>query len=460
MIPQSAIRNPQSFLSRREMLRRTLHGFGYLAFAGLCAQARAATSRPPMFPAKAKRVIMLFMQGGVSHVDTFDYKPALTRDHGNPYNAKGKAKLFGSPWSFAQHGQSGQWISELFPSVARHADELCVITSMHTDQQAHETAVPMFHTGNPTQSRPSVGAWTLYGLGSETQDLPGYIAMNSLRSLGAQSHGSAFLPAEFQATIVSEGSAQDKPDKLPVPNLLPAHVTSAQQRAQLDLLNKMNRRELARDQVNPELEGVIHSYEMAFRMQTAMPELMNLKKESATTLKNYGIGEGATDRFGRQCLFARKFAEAGVRYIEIGTGGWDHHFDIKLNLPVSCAGVDKPISALLTDLRERGLLEDTLVVFAGEFGRTPFGEGADGRDHNNRAFTIWAAGGGVKAGYRHGVTDDYGAEGVEGKVHIHDLHATMLHLLGLDHDKLTYRYSGRDWTLTDLKGHVVHEIIA
>jgi hypothetical protein len=445
------------FPSRRDFLRSTLGGFGYLSFAGLSTQA--ALSRGAMFPARAKRVIMMFMQGGVSHVDTFDYKPLLQRDHGKPRSDKGTAKLFGSPWKFAQHGQSGQWVSELLPHMAKRADDLCVLTAMHTDQQAHETAVPMFHTGNPTQARPSVGAWSLYGLGSETQDLPGYIAFNSLRSLGAQSHGSAFLPAEYQATIVRQGGAKDKPGTLPVPNLLPAHLTTAQQRAQLDLLGKINRRRLAQDGVNAELEGVIHSYEMAFRMQKAVPELMNLKGESEATLKSYGIGEGGTDSFGRQCLFARKFAEAGVRYIEIGTGGWDHHFDIKLNLPVSCQAIDKPIGALLADLRQRGLLEDTLVVFAGEFGRTPAGEGADGRDHNNRGFTIWMAGGGVKAGHRHGVTDDYGAEGVEGKVHIHDLHATMLHLLGLDHDKLTYRYSGRDWTLTDLKGNVVKEII-
>jgi len=446
------------FTSRRDFLRNTLGGFGYLAFAGISTQA--ATSRGAMFPEKAKRVIMIFMQGGVSHVDTFDYKPLLQRDHGRPRNDKGTSKLFGSPWKFAQHGQSGQWVSELLPHMAKRADDLCVLTAMHTDQQAHETAVPMFHTGNPTQARPSVGAWSLYGLGSETQDLPGYIAFNSLRSVGAQSHGSAFLPAEYQATIVSEGSANDKPGTLPIPYLLPAHLTTAQQRAQLDLLNKMNRRRLAQDGVNAELEGVIHSYETAFRMQKAVPELMNLKGESEATLKSYGIGERATDSFGRQCLFARKFAEAGVRYIEIGSGGWDHHFDIKLNLPVNCQAVDKPIAALLVDLRQRGLLEDTLVVFASEFGRTPAGEGVDGRDHNNRAFSIWMAGGGVKAGHRHGVTDDYGAEGVEGKVHVHDLHATMLHLLGLDHDKLTYRYSGRDWTLTDLKGNVVKEIMA
>ncbi len=451
--------NPPAFQSRRDMLRSTLNGFGYLAFAGLSAEASPTLPRPALFPAKAKRVIMIFMQGGVSHVDTFDYKPKLNAEHGKAYGEKGTSKLFGSPWKFAQHGQSGQWVSELFPHVARRADELCVITTMHTDQQAHETAVPMFHTGNASQARPSVGAWTLYGLGSETADLPGYIAMNSLRSLGGQNHGSSFLPAAFQATIVSPGGRQDTAGKPPVPNIAPAHLTPAQQRVQLDLLRKMNLRRLALDEVNAELEGVIHSYEMAFRMQAAVPALMDLSRESASTLKAYGIGDARTDDFGRQCLFARKFAEAGVRYIEIGQGGWDHHFDLKNLLPASCAAVDQPVAALLTDLRQRGLLDDTLVIFAGEFGRTPFAQ-SDGRDHNNRAFTIWMAGGGVKRGHRHGITDDYGAEGLEGRVHIHDLHATMLHLLGLDHEKLTYRYSGRDFRLTDVKGGVVKEIIA
>ena len=449
--------NFDASISRRRLLGDSLRGLGCLAFTGL--QARAAGLQPSLYPARARRVIMMFMQGGVSQVDTFDPKPKLTADHGKLYSTKGKATLFGSPWQFAQHGQSGQWISELLPHTARHADDVCVLTAMQTDQQAHETAVPMFHTGNPTQSRPSIGAWSLYGLGSETQDLPGYIAFNSLRSLGAQSHGSAFLPAEYQATIVREGGAKSQ-GAPPVPNLLPGHLSPEQQRAQLDLLSRINRRRLEHDRVNPELEGVIHSYEMAFRMQTAMPSLMDLNNESPDTLKSYGIGESATDSFGRQCLFARKFAEAGVRFIEIGTGGWDHHFDLKINLPESCAKVDKPIGALLTDLSQRGMLEDTLVVFACEFGRTPFAEGADGRDHNNRAFTVWMAGGGVKPGFRYGVTDDYGVEGVEERVHIHDLHATILHLLGLDHNRLTYRYSGRDWTLTDLKGRVVEEIVA
>ncbi len=456
--------NSPPILSRRDMLRSTLNGFGYAAFAGLSTQASAALNnptapRPALFPAKAKRVIMMFMQGGVSHVDTFDYKPKLTADAGKPFGTKGTSKLMGSMWQFGQYGQSGHWVSELYPNVARHVDKLCVLSAMHTDQQAHETAVPFFHTGIASQARPSVGAWTLYGLGSETQDLPGYIAMNSLRQFGGNNHGSAFLPAAYQATMVSAGGSKDKPGSLPVPDLVPTHLTPAQQRAQLEFLRRTNQRRLALDEVNPDLEGVIHSYEMAFRMQAAVPSLLDLSRESADTLKLYGIGNTATDNFGRQCLFARKFAEAGVRYIEIGTGGWDHHFDIKNLLPTSCAATDKPIAGLLTDLQQRGLLDDTLVIFACEFGRTPFGQ-SDGRDHNNRAFTIWMAGGGVKPGHRHGLSDEYGAEGVEGKVHIHDLHATMLHLLGLDHEKLTFRYSGRDFRLTDVKGGVVKEIIA
>lgn len=447
------------------MLLRSLNGFGYAAFAGLSTAAAGAAgtsptaSRPAVFPARAKRVIMMFMQGGVSHVDTFDHKPKLGADHGKAFGEKGTSILMGSPWQFKQHGECGHWVSELYPQVARHADQLCMLHALHTDQQAHQTAVPVFHTGISAQARPSVGAWTLYGLGSESRDLPGYIAMNSLRAFGGNNHGSAFLPAACQATMVSAGASNAKPGSLPVPDLVPTHLTPAQQRAQLDLLRKSNQRRLALDEVNGELEGVIHSYEMAFRMQAAVPSLLDLSRESAETLKLYGINESPTDSFGRQCLFARKFAEAGVRYIEIGTGGWDHHFDIKNLLPASCAATDKPIAGLLTDLSRRGLLEDTLVIYAGEFGRTPFAQ-SDGRDHNNRAFTIWMAGGGVKPGHRHGRSDDYGAEGVEGQVHIHDLHATMLHLLGLDHEKLTYRYSGRDYRLTDAKGRVIREIIA
>jgi hypothetical protein len=451
--------NTPPLYSRRQMLRTTLNGFGYAAFAGLSTQASHAAGRLPHFPAKAKRVIMIFMQGGVSHVDTFDHKPKLSADTGKPFGSKGTSKLLGSLWKTSQHGQSGHWVSELYPHVAGHADQLCMLHAMHTDQQAHETAVPFFHTGIASQARPSTGAWAVYGLGSETDDLPGYIAMNPLNSFGGNNHGSAFLPAACQATMVSPGSSSDAPGKLPVPDLMPAHLNSAQQRTQLDLLRKINQRRLGIDQVNPELEGVIASYEMAFRMQSAVPSLLDVSRESAETRKLYGIGQSPTDGFGRQCLFARKFAEAGVRYIEIGTSGWDHHYDIKNLLPTSCTATDKPIAGLLTDLRQRGLLDDTLVIFGTEFGRTPSAQ-SDGRDHNNRAFTIWMAGGGVKSGYRHGASDEYGAEGVDGKVHIHDLHATMLHLLGIHHEKLTYRYSGRDYRLTDVKGKVVREILA
>ena len=441
-------------LSRRDMLRTSASGFGYLAFAGLSAQA---ATKQPHFAAKAKRVILLYMQGGVSHLDTFDYKPKLQADNGKDFATGKGGKLLGSPWKFQQHGQSGQWISSLFPHLAKQADDLCVLSAMHTDAQAHETAVPMFHTGNQLQARPSIGAWVLYGLGAETQDLPGFIAMNPLNRFGGNNQGSAFLPASYQATIVKAGG-KEKGD--PVANLVTTHLSPDQQRRQLDLLSRMNTRRLQQDVANSELEAVIGSYEMAFKMQTAVPGLMDLKTESEATLKAYGIGNSKTDDFGRQCLFARKFAEAGVRFIEIGVGGWDHHKDLKDEMERSAGSVDQPIAALLNDLKQRDMLKDTLVVWAGEFGRTPFAQFDNGRDHNNRAFTIWMAGGGVKAGVRHGISDDYGREGLEGRVHIHDLHATILHQLGLDHEKLTYRYSGRDFRLTDVKGNVVKEILA
>ena len=440
--------------SRREMLRLTLGGFGYLALGGLAAQA---ASRATHFAARAKRVVLMFMQGGVSHLDTFDFKPELQARHGQPLPEGKAGKLLASPWKFQQHGSSAQWISELLPHTARHADDLCVLAAMHTDAQAHETAVPMFHTGNPLQARPSMGSWILYGLGAETENLPGFIAMNPLNRFGGNNHGSAFLPASYQATFVRPGG---KEEGEPVANLVTTHLTRMQQQAQLQLLARMNESRLKHDVVNTDLEAVIDSYEMAFKMQAALPELMNLRSESAEALASYGIGNPKTDNFGRQCLFARKFAEAGVRFIEIGVGGWDHHKDLKEEMTASAAGIDQPVAALLSDLKQRDMLRDTLVVWAGEFGRTPFAQFDNGRDHNNRAFTIWLAGGGVKAGYRHGASDDFGREGVDGRVHIHDLHATILHLLGLDHERLTYRYSGRDFRLTDVKGTVVNELLA
>jgi hypothetical protein len=436
------------------MLRTTLGGFGYLALSALTAEA---ATQSPHFSAKAKRVILMFMQGGVSHLDTFDYKPELQARHGQPFPEGKGGKLLASPWKFQQHGTSGQWFSELLPHTAQHADDLCILSAMHTDAQAHETAVPMFHTGNPLQARPSIGSWLLYGLGAETENLPGFIAMNPLQRFGGNNHGSAFLPASYQATFVRPGG---KEQGAPVANLATTHLTSPQQQAQLQLLAHMNRSRLAQDVVNTDLEAVIESYEMAFKMQTALPQLMNLRSESAATLASYGIGKSQTDNFGRQCLFARKFAEAGVRFIEIGVGGWDHHKDLQQEMTASAVGIDQPVAGLLADLKQRDMLQDTLVVWAGEFGRTPFAQFDNGRDHNNRAFTIWLAGGGVKAGCRHGVSDDFGREGVEGRVHIHDLHATILHLLGLDHERLTYRYSGRDFRLTDVKGTVVKELLA
>jgi hypothetical protein len=444
-------------MSRREMLRTAVGGFGSLALTGLLAEAAAAQSHPlapkaPHFKPRAKRVVFMFMQGGPSHVDLFDYKPRLNADDGKAMNG---SKILGSPWNFARHGQSGQWFSELLPHIASCADELCVLCGLHTDAQAHSPASLLMHTGHPQQARPSLGAWTLYGLGTESSNLPGFIAMNPMRLTG-QFHSAAFLPASYQATMVL---AQPPAGEQPIPNLAPGRAPE-QQRRQLDLLRRVNARRLEADQVNPELEGVIQSYELAFRMQAAVPSLMDLSGESPATLRRYGVDRKETEDFGRQCLLARRFLEAGVRFVEIGTGGWDHHTDLREKHPESARGVDRPTAALITDLKERGLLEDTLVLWGGEFGRTPFAQYSNGRDHNNRGFTVFLAGGGVKAGLHYGATDEFGREAVEGRVHIHDLHATILHLLGLDHEKLTYRYSGRDFRLTDTKGNVVKEILA
>ncbi len=465
--PKSNMTFPTSLYSRRDYLRSLAGGFGSLAFAALASRdAQASTAlntgiksasvpKQPHFPASAKRIIMIFMQGGVSHLDTFDHKPQLQTDNGKSSGKNSNAKLFGSPWKFKKHGECGQWVSELLPHVARHVDDLCFLSGMHTDSQAHETAVPFFHTGNQSQLRPAMGAWALYGLGSECDNLPGYIATQDLRAFG-QNHGSAFLPAAYQATILNPEASN------PVANLKCPHLSTQQQRRQLNLLQQMNQQRLDRDDVNSEVEAVIASYEMAFRMQSTVPDLLNFSTESKETQAMYGLNSSNNKLrdFGRQCLMARRFAEEGVRFIEIGTGGWDHHFSIAESLPTSTSIIDQPIAALLTDLKQRGMLDDTLVVWAGEFGRTPAAQNGNGRDHNNRGFTIWLAGGGVKPGFNHGMTDEYGKEAVEGRVHVHDLHATMLHLLGLDHERLTYRNGGRDYRLTDVYGRVVKEILA
>jgi hypothetical protein len=458
--------NPHG-LSRRELLKCVSSGFGYLAFAGLSSMAATAGTkgsplipRAPHFRSRARHVIFLCMNGAPSHVDTFDYKPRLTAEDGKASSKPGRipgAKLMGSPWKFRQHGESGLWVSELFPEVASHADELCVIRSMHTDLPAHPEAYLMLHTGSSQFIRPSLGAWTLYGLGTESDDLPGFIAVKPTgRNGGAQNYGSGFLPAACQATRIGNEGLTIAEAR--VGNIKNPSLNAATQRLQLDLVQSMNREVLELRRVDPGVEGVIESYELAFRMQAKLPDVMNLAGESAATKRMYGLNDPATADFGQQCLLARRFVEAGVRFVELTHGDWDQHRGLKAGHARNARAVDRPIAGLLTDLRKRGLLDETLVIWGGEFGRTPHGQNADGRDHNNKGFSLWLAGGGVKPGIAYGQTDEFGYEAVEKPMHVHDLHATILCLLGLDHERLTYRYAGRDMRLTDIKG-VVHRTI-
>jgi hypothetical protein len=455
--------------SRRLALKRLSSGFGYLAFAALANERALADANPlapkhPPLLARAKRVIVLSMQGAPSHVDTFDHKPQLSADDGKAAKYGG-AKLMGSPWKFSAHGKSGLQISELFPNVANHADDLCLLRGMHTDVPAHPQAQVAMHTGTSQFVRPSLGAWTLYGLGTENADLPGFVALNPPPG-SAQQFGSAFLPAMYQATrigssrpLAAGAGARGPEGPAKIPNISNPRLERDLQRIQLDLVQSLNRDKLARDVQQPEVEGVIESFELAFRMQDTLPEVMDTSKESAATLELYGIGNAEASSFGRQCLTARRLVESGVRFVELTHGNWDHHRNIEDDLPARCQEVDRPIAGLLTDLKQRGLLQDTLVVWAGEFGRTPHSQGS-GRDHNNKGYTTWMAGGGVKGGFSYGATDDHGYEAVENKMHIHDWHATILHLLGLDHEKLTYRYAGRDFRLTDISGTVATEIVS
>ena len=459
-------------LTRRDMLKSVSAGFGYLAFAGLSTQAAGYQSptlpKAPHFAARAKRVIFLAMQGGPSHLDTFDYKPKLVADAGK---AGDKGKLVAPVAAFKQRGQSGLWISEAFPQVAQHADEMCLLRGMHTDIPNHPQAFVQLHTGSARFVRPSLGAWTLYGLGTENQNLPGYMTIAAPIALGgAQNYGSAFLPASFQGTRMDAPPSAGPVDKKArkndsgtsqgIGNIHNSRLSETAQRAQLDLVQSMNRDLLATAGANPEVEGVIQSYELAFRMQSEVPKVMDMSKESAATLKAYGIGQGSTDNFGKQCLMARRLAEAGVRFIEVCHQGWDHHNGLKNRLMSSCAAVDQPIAALLADLKQRDMLKDTLVIWGGEFGRTPGNGGADGRGHNAKGYSMWLAGAGIKPGISYGATDDYGGAAVENKTHVHDLHAIVLNQLGLDHEKLTYRYAGRDFRLTDVFGSVPKAILA
>jgi hypothetical protein len=449
-------------------------GFGYLALAGILDQeawGSARRDRPKThFPPRAKRVIFLFMKGGPSHVDTFDYKPRLQADDGKPLPfAKPRVQfaatgnLLGSPWKFRNYGGSGIEVSELFPHVAEYVDDLCIVNSVHGTNAAHGGALLKLHTGSDNFVRPSMGAWINYGLGTENDDLPGFITIcPTLAHGGVKNWGAAFLPAEFQG--VPLGVASQPSSSANVKYIRNERWTRQQQRTQLDLLHAMNREHLAATGPEAALDARINSFELAFRMQQQMPSIQDYSAETAATLNLYGIDDPVTENFGRQCLLARRFAERGVRFIQVTHSDsnvqWDQHGDLKKGHQKNALEVDRPIAGLLRDLKQRGLLDDTLVMWGGEFGRTPVAQGNDGRDHNPEGFTIWFAGGGVQRGLRYGKTDEYGYFAVENKMHVHDLHATLLHLLGLDHERLTFRHGGRDFRLTDVSGHVHHGILA
>jgi hypothetical protein len=461
-------------LSRRELLRVSSAGFGSLALAGILGeqQMRAAAPNPlavraPHFPAKAKRVIFLFMHGGPSQVDTFDYKPLLKRDHGKPLPferpkvvSSETFNLLQSPWGFKQYGQSGAWVSDLFPEVAKMVDDLCFIKSMHGSNSRHGGALLELHTGSDTFVRPSMGSWVTYGLGTENQNMPGFITICPTQSHGgANNFGSAFLPAPYAGTAIGSVGIPARDAKIPF--ITNKETPREIQRMEIDYTQQLNRKQLELTGPDRALEGRIESYELAFRMQTEAPELQDLSGESEATKKLYGLDDPITEDFGRQCLMARRFSEKGVRFVQVShTYKWDQHERLKRDHEQNAREVDKPIAGLLRDLKSRGLLEDTLVLWGGEFGRTPTAQGSDGRDHNPEAFTMWLAGGGVKPGLSYGATDDYGYYSMIDKVHFHDLHATMLHLLGMDHLKLTFRHAGRDFRLTDVHGHVVKGIMA
>ena len=488
-----AISIDESFamICRRTMLQQAACGFGALAFTGLNASTGDANSqwlangetqsdrntlaeRPPMFAPRAKRVIFIFMQGGPSHVDSLDYKPELVKNHGKSIDFTGvrfdtfgkasKRKLLKPFWRFNRYGECGRYVSDLFPSMAQQVDQLCMIHSMHTEGVAHGPSTLFMHTGATNLIRPSIGSWINYGLGTENQNVPGFVTINPSSSKGGpRNYSNAFLPTIFQGTAI--GRAAQPAANANFRNIRNHLLSANEQEKRFELLQALNRQQLARHPGDDQLEATIESYELAFRMQANAPEMLDLTAESKETLSLYGIDRKATEDFGRQCLLARRMAESGVRYIQINYSDestnpkWDQHSNMKKHMDHATA-VDKPVAGLLADLRRRGLLEDTLVWWGGEFGRTPFAQGNDGRDHNPRGFTVWLAGGGVKPGIAYGATDEIGHKAVTNKVHMHDLHATILHLLGLDHEKLTYNYAGRNFRLTDVAGNVIHDIIS
>lgn len=448
-------------LSRRQALMSASGGFGMLALAGLLGgEVKAATNnaknplnpRKPHFKPRAKKLIFVHMNGSMSHHDTFDYKPQLIKDDGK--GGPGGGVLTASKFKFSQHGQTGSWFSELLPNLANHSDKICWLRGLYTDTPAHPQAVVQLHTGsaNAALSRPSMGAWLLYGLGSENEDLPGYITINPPPNFGgAVNYGSAFLPAHFQGTRID--------DRGNFSNLKPSSDTLLQ-RKQLDLIQSMNRDLISAPGSPDTLEGIIQNYELGFRMQQKIPEVLDFAKESQRTKDAYGLEKYATSGFARQCLMARRLIEAGVRFVEICQPGWDHHNNLHKGLIDRCGSIDQPVAALLSDLDQRGLLDETLVLFGSEFGRLPTAQGKDGRDHNITGYPMFLVGAGVKRGFTYGATDEYGIKAIEGRMHNNDLHATLLALMGLDHTQLTYKYNGRDFRLTDVAGNVVQDIFA
>ena len=464
-------------LTRRQMLRRCGNGFGAVALAATWAQQQAAEAstqrnpfapREPHYKPRARNVIFLYMDGGPSQVDTFDPKPRLQRESGQPFGAPTEPTQFdnigdtlGSPWAFRNYGESGLPVSDLFPHVGQCADDLAVIRSMTSDFSEHTSANYFLHTGFGQQGRPSMGAWVGYGLGSECKDLPAFLVLNGglVPPGGLDNFNSGFLPATYQASMFKAG-------KRPVANIEPQESRRLQA-SKLDLMKRLDAESMQRAGEADAIESAIANYELAARMQAAVPDLTDLASESAATKRSYGMEAKfkGTQVFGRQCLLARRLVERGVRFIEltcpqVGHDRWDQHGGLKKGHERNAKSVDQPIAALLKDLKRRGLLEETLVVWAGEFGRTPFAQGTNGRDHNPYGFSVWMAGGGVKGGTVYGRTDEYGYKAIENRCTIHDLHATMLHLLGLNHETLTFRFSGRDMSLTDVHGHILHDIVA
>jgi hypothetical protein len=430
-------------LNRRSLLQTSSFGFGMLALKGLMAEEAMKSN---------KRVIFMYMNGGMTHTDTFDHKPLMVEKAGIDDPVSKGRKIVKPAVPLTPAGKSGIEISENFPHLRKHADSLCLLNGMKSKTGNHNQARSLLHTGNFQFSRPSMGSWLLYGLGTENKELPGFITIDA--NIGPDMYGSSFLPAVYQGTAINAGS------KSAIPNLVNTSTTKDKQREGLDLLRDFNQMHLKDGAENSRLEGLIESYELAFRMQTSVPNTVDISKESQETLQKYGINDKATAKFGKQCLLAKKFSEAGVRFVEIGHGGWDMHQNINDNLKKNTTAIDKPIAALIQDLKDSGLFEDTIILFGSEFGRTPgIKEGATGRDHNNGGFSMWMAGGGIKGGMRYGSTDDFGHKAVD-SMDMHDLHATILHLMGIDHSKLTYRYSGRDFRLTDVFGNIQHEIIA